>query len=72
MDFCQKLDLCQKLSSNIFADLFQKGGTCGYMISPTVDNWMTDVCGSTSYGYACEKMKGNQCPQGWTFFSSPD
>lgn len=48
------------------------GGACAYMADSSVNNWMTEICGYTKFGYACEKIKGHECPQGWSFFSSPD
>ena len=45
-----------------------QGGTCGVQIDEV---WATDVCGEPyKYGIACEKMKGNQCPDGWTYHKS--
>ena len=49
------------------------GGTCAGQGDVTLDNWVTDRCGERSrFGYACQKMQGNQCPQGWSFFASTD
>ena len=48
------------------------GGTCAAQAALDNDIWVTDRCGVRSrFGYGCEKLKGNQCPQGWSFFSSP-
>ena len=48
-----------------------RGGTCAAMTDPVVDSWVTEVCGQGGkFGYACEKMTGSQCPQGWIFHNS--
>ena len=48
------------------------GGTCGYKeYGSFVPTWSTSRCGSKR-GFICQKQKGNQCPDGWTFYASPD
>jgi len=49
------------------------GGTCAAQIDKEYDLWITKRCGERGrFGTGCEKLRGNECPQGWTFFASTD
>ena len=58
------------LIKNFFIKYILQGGTCA---AKSAISWTTSRCGvSNYYGYICEKEIGNNCPEGWQFYATPD